>query len=360
MKEFATKIGVVVLRSFSYFAGVALLLLVTFLCFRVPAGAGFAAMWNGAIGNPKDGFWYPLSETFVETAPLLLTGLGVVVAWRAGLFSIGAEGQLLMGAAAATGVLTIAGKAPSLILIPLMLLVGTLAGCGWSAIAGWLRVKRNVPEVISTIMLNYIALSLVTWLVLGPLHGKGQSGPYSSPMTKEQMFYRPIPVSISEVQTRFHIGVILSFLIVPIVIVVLNRTSWGFGIRLLGKNEEAARVAKFPIDQLRMGAMALSGGLCGLAGTIELLGVNGRLGSDFSGGWGYTAIPVALLGGLNPIGALFSALFFGGLAAACGNAERQQGVGVPSVVSYVIQAVIVLSIVGIKAWRTRKSESEEN
>ena len=358
MKPFIARLRNWSIQAFSYLFGGVAILAIAFLCLRVPLGAGFSALWNGAIGNPKDGFWYPLSETLVETAPLLLTGLGVVIAWRAGMFSIGAEGQLLMGGAIATVVWSLANRLPTPILIPLMLLSGSFAGGGWSAIAGWLRVRRNIPEVISTIMLNYIALSLVTWLVLGPLHGEGQSGPYSAPFPKSQMFLRPIPVAISDIQTRFHLGVFVAFLVVPLIYLLLNRTRWGFGVRLLGQNEEAARVAKFPVNRLRMGAMTLSGMLCGLAGTIELLGVNGRLGSDFSAGWGYTAIPVALLGSLHPVGTLFSALFFGGLAAGCGNAEREQGVGVPSVVAYVIQAVIVLAIVGIRAWRQRKNGEE--
>lgn len=346
------------LQALASSLGVFVLLSLTLLALRVPLGAGFAALWNGAIGNPKDGFWYPISESLVETCPLLLTGLGVGIAWKAGMFSIGGEGQLLMGGLAATVVWRLFGASPGAVLMPTMLICGAFAGSFWAAIAGWLRIKRNVPEVISTIMLNYIALSLVTWLVLGALHGKTQSGPYSDPFSKSQMFPRMIPVAISEVQTRLHAGILLSLLAVPVVFLLLYRTEWGFGIRLLGQNEEAARVARFPINRLRMGAMALSGGLCGLGGAIELLGVNGRLGSDFSAGWGYTAIPVALLGGLNPLGILASSLFFGGLAAGCGNAEREQGVGVPSVVAYVIQAVIVLAIIGARAWRNRAIAEE--
>jgi ABC-type uncharacterized transport system permease subunit len=215
-----------------------------------------------------------------------------------------------------------------------------------------------VPEVISTIMLNYIALNVIGWLVTdpGPLHGKTQSGPHSDPLPPAISLPNLIPVARSGAQVHLHIGVALALAMVPCVYLYLYCTAAGFSLRVVGQNPEAARVARIPMNNVRMQAMLVSGALCGLAGAIELLGVTGRLGRDFSGGWGYTAIPVALLGGLSPIGALFSALFFGALAAGCNNAQRSAGV--PSVVAYVIQAAIVLAIVGARAWQLRKSGTE--
>lgn len=334
------------------------LLTLVFVALRVDPARAFRALLSGAIGDPESGYWYSISETLVEMAPLLLTGLSVVVAWRAGLFSIGAEGQLLMGALAAVALWNFLPNLPPVLLMVLMLIVGCVAGAFWGLLAGWMRVRRGVPEVISTIMLNYVALSIVGWLVKGVLHGKTQAGPYSDPIPKALSLPRLVPVAWSEVQTRLHLGVVFALLMVPIIATLLGRTRIGFGWKLIGQNEEAARVAGFKIDRLRLQAMLVSGALCGLAGTIELLGVSGRLGRDFSSGWGYKAIPVALLGGLNPTGAMFAALFFGALEAGCANAQREANVGVPSVVSYIVQAVTVLVIVGVSAWQARRQTAE--
>ncbi|HLJ57556.1 MAG TPA: ABC transporter permease, partial [Chthonomonadaceae bacterium] len=152
------------------------------------------------------------------------------------------------------------------------------------------------------------------------------------------------------------LGVLLALVAAPLVALYLYRTPAGFGLRVVGQNAEAARTARLPIDRLRVQAMLVSGGLCGLAGGIELLGVTGRLGRDFSPGWGYTAIPVALLGGLAPGGTLLASLFFGALAAGLDNAQRT--VGVPSYVAYVVQAATVLAIVAGRAWRRRNSDAE--
>ena len=345
-------------RGLGYAAGLFLLLLITFLALRVSPLLAFKALWTGAFGDAETGHWDAISETLVESTPLLLTGLSVVMAWRAGMFSIGAEGQLLMGALAASWVATLGSALPSPLLMLLMLGVGMSAGAGWGAIAGWLRVRRNIQEVISTIMLNYIALSLVGWAALGPLHGKTQSGPHTDPLPEKLMLPPMLPIQWAGFQTRLHWGALLAFLAVPLLFVLLYRTAAGHGLRVLGQNPEAARVARYPIQRLRMQAMLASGGLCGLAGAIQLMGINGKMGTDFSPGWGYTAVPVALLGGLHPMGAMFSALFFGALGAGCDNAQRSSAVGVPSVVSYVIQAATVLAIVGVRAWQFRRTGTE--
>jgi simple sugar transport system permease protein len=141
-----------------------------------------------------------------------------------------------------------------------------------------------------------------------------------------------------------------------VVFIYLFYTSNGFGLRVLGQNADAARVARFPVGRLRMQAMLISGALCGLAGAVELLGVTGRLSADFSSGWGYTAIPVALLGGLHPMGVIFSAFFFGALTAGSGNLARFSGVS--SVLINVIQAASVLAVVGVRAWKNRTAASE--
>ena len=346
-------------QAAGYAAGFAALLCLTFLVLRIPPLDALRTLWTGAFGDARSGHLAALSNTLIETTPLLLTGLGVVTAWRAGLFSIGGEGQLLMGALAATALAKIGASLPAPLLTLLMVLAATLAGAAWGALAGWLRVRRNVQEVIGTIMLNYVAKFVVSWLVLGALQEHTHHNPQSESLPNAVLFARLLPRRWSDdMQTSLHAGVPLAFLAVPLVAVLLYRTTMGFGLRVMGQNAEAARAARFPVDALRMQAMAVSGGLCGLAGVIELLGSStGSLpASDFSPGWGYTAVPVALLGGLHPAGALVSALFFGALTQGCRNLSQFQGV--PTVLIYLVQGMAVLAVVGGRAWRARRLGTE--
>lgn len=348
-----------VLQIAGYALGLIALLYITFVLLRVPPVESLRALWVGAFGDAESGHWYAISETLVKTTPLLLTGLGVVVAWRAGLFSIGGEGQLIMGAIAATVVARLLPAIPGPLLTVLMLIAGIAAGAGWGGIAGWLRVRRNVQEVISTIMLNYIALYLLGWLVEGPLQERAHRLSQSEPLPDAALFARILPPSFSGgMVTRLHSGVLLALFVTVCVAVYLFRTSSGFSLRVVGQNPDAARMARLPADKLRIQAMLISGGLCGLAGVTELLGVSGRLYANFSPGWGYTAIPVALLGGLNPGGTLLSALFFGGLSAGSSNLSRFSNVS--SVLIYLVQAASALAIVGTRAWRSRQNTNSQD
>ncbi|HZT43144.1 MAG TPA: ABC transporter permease [Chthonomonadaceae bacterium] len=345
-------------RGLAAACGLVALLALTFLALGIAPVSGLSALWVGAFGDAQSGHLYPLSETLVKTSPLLLTGLSVVVAWRARLFSIGGEGQLLMGALAATALGISWARLPGLLLTFLMVVAGMAAGAFWGWIAGWLRVRRNVQEVISTIMLNYIALYLLGWMVEGPLQERAHRIAQSDPLPDAALFARLIPAAWSGgIATRLHSGVLLALLAVPVIALFLFNTPTGFALRVVGQNAEAARAARFPVDSLRLRAMAISGALAGLAGVVELLGINRHLVRDFSPGWGYTAIPVALLGGLHPVGTLFSALFFGALTAGSGNLERFSGVS--SELIQVLQAVAVLAVVGIRAWQARRAGCEE-
>lgn len=336
--------------------GLIALLVATFAALGLSPGAALQTLWDGAFGAPGDHL-HALSETLVETSPLLLTGLAIVVTWRTGLFSIGGEGQLLMGALAATAVARFAISLPPPLVDLLMLIGGIAAGAGWGWIAGWLRVRRNVQEVISTIMLNYVALYMVQWMVTGPLQERAHVGPYSDALPDSLLFARLIPSAWNAgIPTRLHSGVLLAFLAVPLISILLFRSTAGFGMRVVGQNADAARTARFPVDRLRLASMGIAGGLAGLAGAVELLGVNGRLAGSFSPGWGYTSIPVALLGGLTPGGTMLSALFFGGLTAGCGNLERNAGVS--STLVNLIQGAAVLAVVGLRAWQRRRAGGE--
>lgn len=353
------RIGRSLLQAAAYALGFLLLLCLTFLALRIPPLAALQSLWTGAFGDRQTGHLPALSNTLIETTPLILTGLGVVVAWRAGLFSIGGEGQLLMGALAATLLAKYGTGIPAPLLTLLMLLAATLTGALWGALAAWLKVRRNVQEVISTIMLNYVAKFVVSWLVLGILQEHTHHNPQSDSLRNAVLFARILPRQWSDnIQTSLHGGVFLALLAVVVVAILLYRTSTGFGLRVMGQNAEAARASHFPVDSLRFKALALSGALCGLAGAIELLGSStGSLPANgFSPGWGYTAVPVALLGGLHPAGTLTSALFFGALTQGCRNLSQFQGV--PTVLIYLIQGMAVLAVVGGRAWRARRQGSE--
>jgi simple sugar transport system permease protein len=241
-----------------------------------------------------------------------------------------------------------------------MMIAGAVTGGAfWGMIAGMLRVYRGVQEVISTIMLNYIALYIVSWLVLGPLRAKGNYLAETDSLSNSVLFARLIPSAWSDhIQTTLHVGVIMALLAAPASYLFLYRTRTGFNMRILGSNSEAARVAKLPVDRLKIAAMSVSGGIAGLAGAVILLGSpTGSLpATSFGGTIGFTAIPVALLGGLHPIGSLVSAVFFGGLTQGCRNLE--QNTGVSSVVIYIIQAAAVLAVVGARAVRERKEAAQ--
>lgn len=354
MKATLKRLATVAVRALAYVIGMTLLLVVTFVVLRISPMEGINQLWTGAVGSASSGRLYPLSATFVETAPLLLAALSVCIAWRSGLFSIGAQGQMLIGGLAAFIIARVCHVIPAP-LVTLAMIVGASAGGAlWGFVAGWLRVYRGVQEVISTIMLNYVALYTVSWLVLGPLRAKGNYLAETDSVPNSVMFARLIPATWSDhIQTSLHMGVILAILMAPSAYIFLFRTRSGFNLRILGSNEEAARVAKLPTSRLKLCSMGISGGIAGFAGAIQLLGsATGSLPAlGFAGSTGFTAIPVALLGALHPVGILFSALFFGGLTQGCRNLE--QNTGVSSVVIYVIQATAVLAVVGARAIRER-------
>ena len=308
------------------------------------AGRALAALWRGSFGS-IDAF---ISATLVRATPLLLAALGVALAFRAGIWNIGAEGQLLVGAAAAAALSFPLGGTPRFLAVPAVLLSGALAGALWAGIAEALRRQRGVLEVISTIMLNFVALYLVGALVHGPLQEPLGIYPQSAPIPEPARLARLVP------GTRLHAGFAIAIVSAPLLWWWLRATAAGFRLRASGANPDAARLAG-RIDVARVAGMAFIGGgaLAGLAGAIEVSGVTFALYENLSPGYGYTAIVVALLGRLDPLAIVPSAILFGGLES--GALAMQRDAGIPSVVVTAVEAILVLTLLLADRWRAGRS-----
>lgn len=319
-----------------------LLLSVLLLVTGHAIGPALAALGRGAFGS-----WYAItSATLVRAVPLGLAGLAVSLAFRAGILNVGAEGQLLMGAAAATALAVPLASASPLLAIPVLLFGGAIAGGIWAAIAATLRLRFGVLEVISTIMLNFVAQYLTGWLVRGPLQEPTHVNPQSA--TLPDALHLPVLLD----GTRLHAGVPLVVFVAVGVWWWLANTASGFRVRAVGMNPFAAQSAgRIAVSRTVLFAFVGSGVLAGLAGSVEYGGVTYALYENFSPGYGYTAIAVALLARLHPLGVLGTALLFGALEA--GANAMQRDAGVPSVVVSVVEAVLILLVVSADRLQTR-------
>jgi ABC-type uncharacterized transport system permease subunit len=296
------------------------------------AAAALAALWQGAAGS-----WYALtSATLVRAVPLIVIGLGIALAFRGGALNIGAEGQFYAGAIAATWVgLHVTGR-PAGVAVPAVLLAAMLAGAVWVAAPVWLKLRFGVLEVISTLLLNFVAESLVSLMVQGPLQESQHIYPQSDPIAEAAR----LPLLPG---TRLHAGLVLALLAAVALWYVFARTLWGFRLRAAGAGPRAAEISG-RIDARRMAAVALlgSGALAGLAGGIEVSGVSYALFQNLSPGYGFTGIAVALLARLHPLGVVATGLLFGGLEAGAGAMQRDAGV--PAVAVYVVEAVVIIVV----------------
>jgi simple sugar transport system permease protein len=305
-----------------------------------PALDAMSALWAGSLGS-----WYALtSSTLVRAVPLMFAGGAVAIAFRAGVLNIGAEGQLLLGATAATSVaLAFPGGGPGLTAVAL--LMGALAGAAWAAIAAVLRRKFGVLEVISTIMLNFVALHLVSALVRGPLQEPTHAYPQTTSVPASMHLGR-IPGA-----GRLHLGFVLAVVVLFVAGWVLRRTAVGFRLRAVGENPAAAASAGL-IDHRRVAfnVLVCSGALAGLAGAVEVFGVTFALYEDISPGYGYSAIAVALLAGLDPWRVILTAFGFAALEAGAGAMQRDAGV--PSTLASVIEALLILAVISGHRWRS--------
>jgi ABC-type uncharacterized transport system permease subunit len=296
------------------------------------APAALSALWQGAAGS-----WYALtSATLVRAVPLIVIGLGIALAFRGGALNIGAEGQFYAGAIAATWVgLHVAGR-PAAIAVPAVLVAAMLAGAVWVTAPVWLKLRFGVLEVISTLLLNFVAESLVSLMVQGPLQESQHIYPQSDPIAEAAR----LPLLPG---TRLHAGLLVALLGAVALWYLFARTLWGFRLRAAGAGPRAAEISG-RIDARRMAAVALlgSGALAGLAGGIEVSGVSYALFQNLSPGYGFTGIAVALLARLHPLGVVVTGLLFGGLEAGAGAMQRDAGV--PAVAVYVVEAVVIVVV----------------
>lgn len=297
------------------------------------------ALWHGSLGSQYAVF----SGTLVRATPLVLTGLAVAVAFTAGVMNIGAEGQLLVGGAAATAVGLTLAETLGWLVIPCALGCGALAGAVWAGVPGWLRRRFGVLEVISTIMMNFVALYLVGYLVRGPLQEPLRIYPQSSPIPDAAM----LPLLGG---TRLHVGFPLALLCALGTWWALRATAAGFRVRVVGASPDAAHSAGLvDVRATTFRAFLVSGGLAGLAGAVEVMGVTYSLYENLSPGYGYTAIAVALVGALNPLLTAMSGIFFGALEA--GAAAMQRDAGVPSVLATIVEASLILLVLAASVRR---------
>lgn len=308
---------------------------------------------------------FGLTETLVRTTPLLLTGLGIIISFRSGVLNIGGEGQILIGAIAAAGVALKFETLPSLILFPLVLLSGAAAGGIWGGIAGFLKARLNVNEILSTVMLNQIAAQLYLLLIRGILIDP-QEVAYGTGVPQTALVPSAVWMSRLIPGTRLNTGFILALVLAVAVYVLLMKTTVGYRLRAVGAGPEAAKYAGINVPFYMVLSMFLAGALAGLAGTVEVLGVHHRALEDISAGYGFSAIVAALFGRLHPIGVIPASILFGALIL--GADMMQRAVSIPAAIVMVIQGFIILFVVGsdifirrpelleqFRTWRRRRS-----
>jgi simple sugar transport system permease protein len=289
----------------------------------------FAGMASTAFGSA-----FAIGTTLTKSVPRLLPALGIALALRAGLWNIGAEGQIYVGAAAATGIALFGPSLPFPVGTGLALLAAMLAGAFWGAIPGALRAYRGINEVITTLMMVYVGIQFTNYLIEGPWLVPNRTWPSTALVPAD---YK---LPIIWPGTLLNAGIIVAVLGIIVLDLVVRRTTFGLWIRAIGGNERASEIIGLPTRPLIIAALAASGAFAGLAGGIEVLGVRGRLLEGFSPGYGFEAIAIALLGRLNPLGITAATLLFGALDAGAAGLQVAS-VGISSAIAPVIEALAV-------------------
>ncbi|WP_071187425.1 ABC transporter permease [Trichormus sp. NMC-1] len=314
--------------GFALFAGAILILL---------AGANpiiaYTALFQESLSS-----YFGFGNTLTKMTPLLFTSLGVLVALRAGQFNIGGEGQIYLGALGSSLIGLYIQGIPAFIHIPLALFLGFIFGAFWGLIPGYLKAIKGVNEVITTLLLNYIAVNLISYLVQNPLKAPAAPSPYSELIAKTAQLPIILPGSLA------HAGILLALITAIILWILLTKSPLGYQINAVGFNPVAARYAKISVEQTIMLVMGLAGGLAGLAGACEVMGLKYRLFEQVSPGYGFDAIAIAIafLSRGNIFGIVLTSLFFAALRS--GANVMQRSAGVPSTIVYAIQGLTILFI----------------
>jgi general nucleoside transport system permease protein len=290
---------------------------------------------------------FGVTEILVRAVPLILVALGIAISFRSGILNIGAEGQILIGILASSAVALSLPGLPGVVLLPLCLGAGAAGGALWGGIAGALRARLGVNEILSTVMLNYIAAQLYSFLLRGPMIDPaelmtGSGTPQSMRLPRAAWLDRLVP------GTRVHTGLLLALALAFLVWLLLWRTTLGYRMRAAGAEAKAARYAGIDVPRSLLVAMLFAGGFAGLAGAVEVAGVHHRAIEAISAGYGFAGIVVALFGGLHPAGIVPAAFFFGLLLV--GADMTQRSAGVPANMILVLQGVIILAIVSAKMY----------
>jgi len=292
----------------------------------------FYGLFRGAFGRLSS-----LIAICVKATPLMLSGLAMVVAFKAKVWNLGGNGQIYLGALFAT-LVGLSVRGPAYLHVPLGLFAGFVGGFMWIALPAFLRACLKVNETIVTLMFNYVALFLISWLVQGPLQEVGGYMPQTPSIARTAWLPLLCP------STSLHVGIIIALLMAMVVHFLLSKTTFGYELRAVGTEPMAARYGGVNVEWRIFTVMCLSGGLMGLAGAIEIMGVHHRLLVGITADYGFTGMVVALLSGLHPLGTVFAAFFFSSLIIG-GNA-MQKITGVPISSVYVLEALIVLFVIG--------------
>ena len=325
---------------------------VMLLLLKVNPIEAYSAMWEGAFGSKN-----ALAETLVKATPLLLVGLGICISFRGDVINIGGEGQMIVGAIMGTLVGITLVDWSGWVVIPVALLVGFAGGAIWGGIPGILKAYFNVNEILSTVMMNAIAVQLMNFLLRGPMIDPSQAElaskiPQTARLSEAFRLPRWIP-------TRLHLGALIAVALAVLVYFLLWRTSWGYRIRAVGQNPHASKYAGIKVKNYVVLALVLSGAFAGLAGAMQVYGVNFRMITDgsasgFTGSAGFNGIVAALFGQLHPIGTIPASILFGALLV--GANKMQRVVQVPSALITALNGLVVVFVVSSEIWRRKRQK----
>lgn len=285
-------------------------------------------------------------EVLTHCIPLTLVGLGVAVAFRAGVFNIGGDGQFLMGAMAAFACAPLFAGLPVPLGLALYLAVGFAGGAALGALVGWLRVRFRASEIISTIVLNFIVLQLLSWVIRGPLQEPSRLMPWSDYLPETLLLPNLIEGS------RVHYGLIVAVLAVVVLAILIKKTAFGFRLTAVGRNPFAARYAGLREKRVIVWAMLISAGMAGLAGSVQVAGIYERLQDNFSSGYGQAAIAIALMARLSPLWVPPMAVLFAIFYVGAGVLQREANIPFPIV--YIIEGVVILGFLCFDAISNKK------